>query len=384
MDGALQGVNGFALGEQGMNCAPIPFVGQIIAKVDCAYERADRGAGFVYGVALCRAAEAFDQPACTAPAMLQRRSHTQKFVVASRNRGWRNGAPGDLGQCFGHGKATWKVKLTIGSAGRAHAQADAKGFADSCSEVGIAMRVDRETLDAGMPQGPLDRRTGLSGAQQDRLIIRDSPLVEHMGVGADRCRFASWIEAGGPQFAARLDTHHVAGGGDALAPDLCDGQAAEMAENSVIGRTQSAFAMIRAMFKPPDHRPDRVGCEARHHPRHVSHAEIRTQRKQGGVEGNQFGITARSPSKRRMAEAGHTIGFDENVGELRLIDPAKDLATERASGRILDVGLDLGDDKMPILDPDIACLHGLCQHHKPCAQPFTQADQRTLGTSQQS
>ena len=172
MDGALQGVNGFALGEQGMNCAPIPFVGQIIAKVDCAYERADRGAGFVYGVALRRAAEAFDQPACTAPAMLQRRSHMQKFVVASRNRGWRNGAPGDLGKCFGHGKATWKVKLTIGNAGRAHAQADAKGFADSCSEVGIAMRVDRETLDAGMPQGPLDRRTGLSGAQQDRFHTR--------------------------------------------------------------------------------------------------------------------------------------------------------------------------------------------------------------------
>jgi len=71
MDSTLQGVDGFALGEQGMDHAPELFIGQIIAKVDRADKRADRSARFIDRIALRRASEAFDQPACAAPAMLQ-------------------------------------------------------------------------------------------------------------------------------------------------------------------------------------------------------------------------------------------------------------------------------------------------------------------------
>jgi len=64
--------------------------------------------------------------------------------------------------------------------------------------MGITMGVDGEALDAGVPQGALDRGTRLPGVEQDRLIPGDGPLVEDMGVGPDRCCPASGVKPGGP------------------------------------------------------------------------------------------------------------------------------------------------------------------------------------------
>lgn len=58
MDSTLQSVDGFALGEQGMDHAPELLVGQIVAKVDRANKRADRSASFIDRIAFCRASEA--------------------------------------------------------------------------------------------------------------------------------------------------------------------------------------------------------------------------------------------------------------------------------------------------------------------------------------
>lgn len=104
------------MGEKGVDRAPELFVGQIVAKVDLPGERAYRSAGFVDRIALCRASEAFDQPACSAAAMLQRRRHPQKFVIAFDNRARCNGTAGDQGQRIGHGKAAWQVKLAVAQA----------------------------------------------------------------------------------------------------------------------------------------------------------------------------------------------------------------------------------------------------------------------------
>ena len=52
-----------------------------------------------------------------------------------------------------------------------------------------AMRVDRDALelvDLPLAQSALDRRPRLSPVQDDRLIIEDAPLVEHVSIGADR------------------------------------------------------------------------------------------------------------------------------------------------------------------------------------------------------
>ena len=97
-----------------MDRAPELFVGQIVAKMDRPGERAYRSAGFVGRVALCRASEPFDQPACAAAAVLQRRRHPQKVAIAFDDRARCNGTAGDQGQRIGHGKAAWQVKLAVG------------------------------------------------------------------------------------------------------------------------------------------------------------------------------------------------------------------------------------------------------------------------------
>lgn len=97
-------MDGFALGEKSMDRAPEPFIGQIIAKVDRAGKSADGSTRFVDRIALCRASEAFDQPTRAAPAMLERRSHPQKFVIAFDDRARCNGTAGDQGQRMGTAK----------------------------------------------------------------------------------------------------------------------------------------------------------------------------------------------------------------------------------------------------------------------------------------
>jgi len=161
-----------------------------------------------------------------------------------------------------------------------------------------------------------------------------------------------------------------------------------MFKNSVIGRAKSAFvmvlAMIGAVFKPADHDPDRVSGEAGHHPRHVCRAEIGAQGQQGCIEGDQFRIAARRAPERCMTEPGDAVSLDQNVGKLGLTYPTEDPTAEHSRGRILDVGLDLGDDKMPVLDADIARRHRIDQHREAGAQPGAQASQGALGTAGQA
>jgi hypothetical protein len=60
-----------------------------------------------------------------------------------------------------------------------------------------AVSVDRDALelvDLPLAQGALDRRTRLSPVQDNWLIIKDAPLVEHMSIGADRVSAPPRIE----------------------------------------------------------------------------------------------------------------------------------------------------------------------------------------------
>jgi len=74
------------------------------------------------------------------------------------------------------------------------------------------MRVDRnalEPLDLPLAQGAFDSGARLPAVQDNRLIIEDAPLVEHMGVGPDRIGPPPRVEPCRPEIARRLQAHHV-------------------------------------------------------------------------------------------------------------------------------------------------------------------------------
>jgi hypothetical protein len=51
-----------------------------------------------------------------------------------------------------------------------------------------AMGIDRHAFDAIdllLPQGTLDRRPCLPAVDDDRLVVKNAPLIEDVGVGAD-------------------------------------------------------------------------------------------------------------------------------------------------------------------------------------------------------
>lgn len=73
--------------------------------------------------------------------------------------------------------------------------------------VSTATRFD--PIDMLLLQGPFDRRPRLPPAQDDRLIVKNVPLVEHVGVGADRIIAPPGIEARRPQLACRFKAHYV-------------------------------------------------------------------------------------------------------------------------------------------------------------------------------
>ena len=85
-----------------------------------------------------------------------------------------------------------------------------------------AVRVDRDALDPldlALAQGALDGGAGLSAVQDDRLIVEDAPLVEHVGVGPDGIGPPPRIEPCRPEIARRLQAHHVGRGEQAAPPE---------------------------------------------------------------------------------------------------------------------------------------------------------------------
>jgi hypothetical protein len=96
--------------------------------------------------------------------------------------------------------------------------------------VGEAVGVDSDALQVGyvlLAQRALDRGTRLAPVENNRLVVEDSPLVEHVRVGADRAGAAAWVEASGPEITGRLQAHHVGRGIQAAAPEPGDRMAAQ-------------------------------------------------------------------------------------------------------------------------------------------------------------
>ena len=84
-----------------------------------------------------------------------------------------------------------------------------------------AVRVDRDAfdpLDLALAQGALDGGAGLPAVQDDRLIIKDAPLVEHMSIGANGIGSPPRVEPCRPEIARRLQAHHVGRGKQPASP----------------------------------------------------------------------------------------------------------------------------------------------------------------------
>ena len=73
-----------------------------------------------------------------------------------------------------------------------------------------------------LAQGTLDRRPRLAPVEDDRLVVDDAPLVEHMGVAADGEGPPARIHTGGPEMARRVEAGHVGGGEQAVTPEPDD------------------------------------------------------------------------------------------------------------------------------------------------------------------
>ena len=67
-----------------------------------------------------------------------------------------------------------------------------------------AVGVDGNALEVGhvlLAQRALDRGARLAPVEDDRLVVKDAPLIEHVRVGADCVGAAAWIEAGGQRLS---------------------------------------------------------------------------------------------------------------------------------------------------------------------------------------
>ncbi len=98
-----------------------------------------------------------------------------------------------------------------------------------------------DPIDMLLPQGAFDRRSRLPPVQDDRLIVKNAPLVEHMGVGADRVGAPPGVEARRPQIARRLEAHHVGRGKQAAPPEVRDPMSTHEAQYRIVGGVQPAI-----------------------------------------------------------------------------------------------------------------------------------------------
>ena len=71
--------------------------------------------------------------------------------------------------------------------------------------------VDSEALESAeaLPQGAFDGGTGLSFVENDRLIVDDAPLIQHVGIGANGECPASRIDTAHPEPARGIQAHHI-------------------------------------------------------------------------------------------------------------------------------------------------------------------------------
>lgn len=124
-------------------------------------------------------------------------------------------------------------------------------------------------------------RAGLALIQHNRLIIDDSPLIEHVGIGADGERTTPGIEPTQPQMSRCLEAHHVGRDTDAGAPVLGDFVATHELNDSVVRLAQDLI-----VFQFRYHRFDHLGTEHWDHTNDVSSGEIGTECEQCCVHGD--------------------------------------------------------------------------------------------------
>ena len=166
-----------------------------------------------------------------------------------------------------------------------------------------------------LAQRALDCGACLAPVEDDRLVVQDAPLIEHVRVGADRIGAAAWIEAGGPEITGCLEAHHVGRGEQPASPELGDRMAAQEGEDGIARRAQ-----LHLDLKPQHHEADAVGAQTRHHADQVGRGETGTQGDDAGIERDELVLGAWWPAKQDPREPGQAIDLDKHRRQLGLAD----------------------------------------------------------------
>ena len=153
--------------------------------------------------------------------MLDRGAEPQKSLPTSRDGAAGHGL-GDAGpQDLRDVEPARQVELSLLEVCQTRTQVEPDRFGERHREMREAMRVDGDALeprDLALAQGALDRGAGLPAVEDDRLIIKDAPLVEDMSIGANGIGSPPRVEPCRPEIACRLQAHHVGRGKQPASP----------------------------------------------------------------------------------------------------------------------------------------------------------------------
>ena len=220
-----------------------------------------------------------------------------------------------------------------------------------------------DAIDLLLPQGALDCRPGLAAVQDDRLVVENTPLVEHMGVGADGIGTPPGIEASCPQLARRLEAHNVGRSEQTAPPEAGDPVPAHKAQHRIIGGAQPAVR-----FDPEDHLTEAVGHQRRHHAHQFGGGKIGAEAEEAGIERHQFALGACRAAEQGPGEAGQMVDFDDDLGELRIADRERQRLPGGIDPRIPWRRIAPRQPQFAVLDGDGAGRDRLDQGRKTCRQ----------------
>src|SRR3954467_10195183 len=179
-------------------------VAEVIAEIEGAQQLSQSVTGFVNGIAGGGRAEAVERLGRWVPAVLDGGSEPEQAIPTPADRAAGNGLGHDWPQDLRDCEPLRQIEPSLFQPGQSRAQIELHHLGERHRKMREAMGVDRDALeliDLPLAQRAFDGGARLPAVQDDRLIIKNAPLVEHMGIGSDRIGSPSRVEPGRPEIA---------------------------------------------------------------------------------------------------------------------------------------------------------------------------------------
>ena len=328
-------------------------------------------AGLVDGIAGGGRTEPVERLGRRMPAVLDRGAEPKQFLPTPADCAAGNGFGHDWPQDMRDFQPSRQVEPSCLEFRQTRAQVEPDELGERHREMREAVGVDRDALDPLdllLPQGALDGGAGLAAVQDDRLIVENAPLIEHVGVGADGIGPPPGIEPRRPEIARRLEAHHVGRGKQSAPPKARDPVPAHEAQHRIIGGAQPSVR-----FDPDNHLSEAVGHQRGHHAHQFGGGEIGAEADETGIERHQFALRSGRPSEEGPGEAGQVVDFDDDFGKLNIADGERQRLSSGIDSRIPGRRLAPRQPQFAVLDGDSASPDGLGQGRKTGCQTSFQA-----------